>query len=36
MLSFVPGNNGYLEPGEYRVVVSLDTQPVYADVVVVQ
>ena len=36
MLSFVPGNNGYLEPGEYRVVVSLDTQPVYADVVVVR
>jgi hypothetical protein len=36
MLSFVPGSNGYLEPGEYEVVVSLDTQPVYADVVVVR
>ncbi len=36
MMNFVPGNNGYLEPGEYRVVVTLDTQPVYADVVVVR
>jgi hypothetical protein len=36
MLNFVPGNDGFLEPGEYEVVISLDTQPVYADVVVVR
>ena len=34
--SAVQGKDGYLEAGEYRVVVSLDTQPVYADVVVVR
>ena len=32
----VQGTDGYLEPGEYRVTISLDTGPVYADVVVVR
>ena len=31
----VQGTDGQLEPGEYQVVVTLDTQPVYADVVIV-
>lgn len=36
VLDFVPGSNGYLLPGEYRVVITLNTQPVYAEVVVVR
>jgi tetratricopeptide (TPR) repeat protein len=36
ILNFVPGHDGFLAAGEYSVVVSLDTQPVYADVVVVR
>jgi hypothetical protein len=35
ILNIVPGNNG-LEPGEYQVLISLDSQPVYAAVVVVR
>jgi hypothetical protein len=31
----VQGKDGYLEPGEHQVIFTLDTQPVYADVVVV-
>jgi hypothetical protein len=36
VLDILPGVSGLLEPGEYKIVVSLDTQPVYAEVVVVR
>jgi len=35
MIGLVEGDGGYLRPGEYQVLVALDGQPVFADIVVV-
>ena len=36
MIGLVEGDEGYLRPGEYQVLVALDGQPVFADIVVVE